>query len=114
MSRVFVTNYAGHDLSASEKYGEVISLTRGYISFGSLDRVNYTIAEKLTQYNVTEDDYLLLSGISIICIMAAMIWYNKFKKVKLLVWDPPTKDYRLMEVNESLYETLLKEVSHEV
>jgi hypothetical protein len=59
--RVFVTNFAGHDYTAAEKYGEIVWVTKGYVSFHSLDRVKYRVCEALV--GSTSEDWLLLSGI---------------------------------------------------
>jgi hypothetical protein len=43
--RVFVTNFAGHDYTKAEKYGEIVWITKGYVSFHSLDRIKYRVCE---------------------------------------------------------------------
>lgn len=83
--KVFVTNFAGHDYTKAERFGDLVYLTRGYVDFNSLDRLKFRIAERLL--DATDEDYLLFSGNSYISIIAAIIWYERFKKVKLLVHD---------------------------
>lgn len=83
--RVFVSNAAGHDYKAAERYGELIFVIKGYISFQSLDRVKYTIAKRIE--TATADDWLCISGTSVINVIAALIWFRRFGIVKLLVWD---------------------------
>lgn len=90
--KVYVTNYAGHDYSVAEKFGKLVFVTRGYISFQSLDRVKYAVSEGIK--GSEPEDYLLLSGTSIICVLAAIAWYHLHKYVRLLVWDMKGDCYR--------------------
>lgn len=99
MSRVFVTNYAGHDYSKAEKFGVIVPLTKGFVSFQSLDRIKFKLAESLLDSN--SDDFLLHSGNGFISIVAAIVWFTKHKKLKLLVHDPKDEgDYRLAVITE--------------
>lgn len=84
-SRVFVTNYAGHDYTNAERYGEFVWVTKGYVSLQSLDRLKYTIAEVIVTSQA--EDWLLLSGKPIISVIAALIWFSMHQKVKILLWD---------------------------
>jgi len=90
--RVFITNYAGHTYEGAHKYGEFVYLTKGYISFKSLDRIKYTIAEQIINES-TPADWLLLSGVPALSAIAAAIWVAHHGQVKLLVWDKKYKDH---------------------
>lgn len=94
--RVFVTNYAGHDYEDAKEYGEFVWITRGYVSFQSLDRVKYTIAEQVVKSG--PEDWLLLSGKPIISAIAVLIWFSRHKKVKMLVWDQKSKGKKYREL----------------
>lgn len=110
--RVFVTNFAGHDYSKAEKYGEIVWITRGYISFHSLDRVKYRICEEVDKSN--EEDWLLLSGIPVVCVLAALYWQWKHKKVKLLVHDKKGDgEYRELIVTDKNWSDLFNVLNHE-
>ena len=82
---VWISNYAGHNYEPAAKYGEFKYITRGYQSFQSLDRVKYTIAEKVAETH--EDDWLLISGRPLISILAALIWLQKHRQIKILHFD---------------------------
>jgi len=82
---VWITNYAGHEFSLAKQYGELRYITKGYISFSSLDRLKFHIAGQLVESQ--PEDYLLLSGTIIICVIAAIVWFKMHKKIKLLNWD---------------------------
>lgn len=110
--RVFVTNYAGHDYTKAEKFGKIIPLTKGYVSFQSLDRVKFKIAENLLEHEATSDDYLLFSGNSFISIVAAIVWYTIHKKVKLLVHDTRNSgEYRESVITEKNINDILNILS---
>lgn len=110
--RVFVTNFAGHDYSNAERFGEIVWITRGYISFHSLDRVKYQICEQV--FKSTPEDWLLLSGIPVICVVSALFWYHLHRKVKLLIHDKKGGDvYREFVITEKNFNDLFAVLSHE-
>lgn len=111
-SKVFVTNFAGHDYSKAEKYGEIVWITRGYVSFHSLDRVKYRICESVS--TSSSEDWLLLSGIPMICVVSALYWYFLHKKVKLLIHDKKRDDeYRELIITEKNFQDLFAVLNHE-
>lgn len=89
MSKVFVANYAGHDYTEAKKYGELVFITKGYVSFASLDRVLYVVTEALLESK--PDDWLLLSGSGTICVFAALGWLHLHGRVNLLIFDQRSK-----------------------
>jgi len=90
--RVFVTNYAGHDYSALNKYGKQMFITKGFISFQGLDRVKFQVAQGMLES--TSEDWLALSGTNILNVIAAVLWFNKHGKVKVLNYDKESRQYR--------------------
>jgi|GraSoiStandDraft_4_1057263.scaffolds.fasta_scaffold120446_2 hypothetical protein len=110
-SRVFVTNFAGHDYTKAERYGEIVYITKGYVSFFSLDRIKYRVCEALQ--GSTEDDWLLLSGIPMICVVAACYWLWKHDKVKLLVHDKRSDgNYRELIISDKNFADLFAVLNH--
>lgn len=104
--KVFVTNFAGHDYTDAERFGELTWITKGYVSFHSLDRVKFAICEKIMAS--APQDWLLLSGIPVISALAAAFWYHRHKQVKLLVLDKKQKDkYRELIVTEKNFNDLI-------
>lgn len=113
--RVFVTNFAGHDYASAEQYGELVFITKGYISFQSLDRVKYSVMEAIVKS--TPQDYLLLSGTPVICAIAAVAWFCLHREVKLLIHDKKVKDriaYREMILNEKNFHHLIAALTEHV
>jgi hypothetical protein len=89
---VWISNYAGHDYSSATSYGEFKFITKGYVSFQSLDRVKYGIVETVAQTD--REDWLLISGRPLISIIAALAWYTRHGQVKVLHYDQKTDVYR--------------------
>lgn len=94
MSKVYVANVAGHDFTGLKKYGEIVAITKGHVSFGSLDRMAFDVAVAVR--DAERDDYLAVSGAAIINVTAAIVWYQKHKRVRLLNYDKKTGEYREM------------------
>jgi len=92
--RVFVTNYAGHDYTQAEQFGKIVFVTKGFVSFESLDRLKFMVTESLL--DTTPDDYILLSGTTLICSLVVSIWLHMHKVAHILNWDKKTSDYRLL------------------
>lgn len=96
--RVFVTNYAGHDYSALNKYGKQVFITKGFISFQGLDRVKFTVAQGMM--DSTAEDWLALSGTNILNVIAAVLWYQRHGRVKVLNYDKENRQYRELILTE--------------
>lgn len=107
-STVWIVNYAGHDHSTAEEYGELDFLTRGYVSMGSLDRLFYTVTEAIEK--TEEEDYLLLSGLIVLNALAASVWLQRHGKVKLLLWDQKLGHYRLLTISQSQIDQLFEKL----
>jgi hypothetical protein len=108
--RVFITNYAGHNYDGARKYGRLISITRGYVSFGSIDRVKFNITKKIVEESHAED-WMCLSGVPVISAIAAAVWLRHHGKLKLLVWDKKTdSQYREVIIDENNYNDMIREI----
>lgn len=109
--KVYVANYAAHDFSTAERYGELRFITKGFISFQGLDRVKYQVAEGLR--DTSAEDWLALSGANILNVLAALLWYDKHRVVKILNFDKNSRQYREITVtpenNNALLEVLAGE-----
>lgn len=54
--------------------------------------MKFDIAESIKDSN--ENDWVLLSGITLVVALLAIIWFHKHKKLKLLVYDKKFDRYR--------------------
>lgn len=98
---VFVTNDFGYDLSDAMQYlegdGELIAITEGKVNIADPEK----IANKMmfTLKKMTKDDYLLISGNSVIACIASSLVFNKFKKMNLLIFDARENKYLSRKVS---------------
>lgn len=110
-TRVYVTNFAGHDYTQAEKWGELYWITKGYISFHSLDRVKYRVCESVQSSE--PEDWLLLSGIPMICVVATSYWMWKHNKCKMLVHDKKRNgEYRELILSDKNFSDLFNVLNH--
>lgn len=86
--RVYVVNKSVHDFSAAVEFGELI-----YLSEGSINRFNTSqIYRKF--YPILKDsnetDYILITGLTVMNLVAAFIFAIKHRRLNLLLF----KSYR--------------------
>lgn len=93
--RVYVTNYAGHNYTKAESYGELRFVTQGYVNFKDRDRLVYDLATKIADSR--PDDYLLLSGHLIVNIVCFQLWMTKHNRCRILSWSNRWSKYETDE-----------------
>jgi len=91
MKKVFIVNDSGHDFSQAQEFGELKTLTKGSVAVFSTDRTTSFIKEELKRSS--SDDYILLSGNSVLSIIAFNIMLDLHKKVNLLIYNFEIKKY---------------------
>jgi hypothetical protein len=94
MTRVWIPNQSskGALYEGVDAYGELSALTVGYQSLGNLERLSYTFNRAI--HKTDAEDYLLMSGIVIFAVLAALGWLTKHGKVKLLMYDRKIDGFR--------------------
>lgn len=108
--KVYVANYAGHDFKGLEEYGEVTWITRGFVSFSSMDRLKYMIAERVAQTN--PNDYLCLAGVTTVAVLAAISWFALHNQINLLVYDKDSsKKYRKVTITKDNLTEIFKVIN---
>lgn len=112
---VWITNYAGHEYEDAKRFGVLKQITSGHISFASLDRIKFTIASAVAETH--KDDYLVLSGANIVCVLSAIIWFQLHEQIKILNWDKfannSTGGYREMLITKSNLTELIEFLLHQ-
>lgn len=104
-SRIYVTNFAGHDLSDAFKFTRLskekaqVDITEGNVDIFDLERVIFVIKQKLKQSR--RGDYLLFCGSILLAAVAFSIWLEKHKEVKLLLYNAKEKRYFLKRIKLS-------------
>jgi hypothetical protein len=88
--KVWIPNRSFHDFSDAERFGELHYLTEGEVR-GSPNLLARRIHERLT--NASEDDYLLISSLSILNVLAAAFLSRRFGRLNLLLFDKMRNRY---------------------
>ena len=84
MTKVYIVNKSAHNFEPAKKWGELIALSEGSINPLSPNSMHRTFSEVMA--DSTKDDYILLSGLSIMSVVAATIFATKHQKLNLLIF----------------------------
>lgn len=91
--KVFVVSRGYHDYSAAEPFGEII-----YLAEGTMNK--FHVANMARQFetelkNSNPDDYLLIGGPAVMCIIAASMMMRLHGRVNMLLFrsHPKGDDY---------------------
>jgi hypothetical protein len=109
MPRVWVVNFAGHNHSKAETYGELRFITKGYVSLGSMDRVLFEVVESIAQ--TEPDDFMLPCGLLILNVIASAAWLHRHGVMRVLIWDKKGPTYREVEYTGEHLDYLLRHLS---
>ncbi|MCK5604594.1 hypothetical protein KAR91_22085 [Candidatus Pacearchaeota archaeon] len=82
--KVFIVNRSCHNFSAAKKFGELVFMTEGQINRYAISEVFRAFDEPLNNSHV--DDYLLVSGMSTMLVVASSILANKHGRINLLLY----------------------------
>ena len=95
--KIYIANHGIHmnsNLQILEQDGyELINLTEGSINIFDTDRLKFNIKEKLKETNVSDRDYLLLSGSPVINGIASVLMFTMTKKLNYYIYGAKDKDY---------------------
>src|SRR5690554_2870108 len=84
MARIWIVNVAGHDFSDARRFAdELIPLTEGRVNIFNVKALVDEFKTKMESYE--KEDWLLLSGSSVINIVASQIVMEKHGELKLLI-----------------------------
>lgn len=97
MPSIYIVNFAGHDYSEAQQFGDLVVLTEGNVRTDRFDRTLYSLTRKLRES--TPDDYLLPSGALLLNVMATTVMYHLHGSVRALIWDGQT--YQTLTITES-------------
>lgn len=81
-----------HNFDKATRHGELVYVTRGKLPIFRTDAVRGMLKGGLEGFDI-DKDFLLLSGPTILCIMATFIVSDGKKPIKILVFDAKIQDY---------------------
>lgn len=82
--KVYIINKAAHDFSAAEKYGSLIFLSKGAVNKYAVSRIFRQFQDALS--TSSEDDYILLTSLTVMCVIACCIFALRHNKLNLLIF----------------------------
>ena len=96
MPNVFVANYVHLAYDQATKYGELKFITRGYIRFDDISSISLDIAKILI--NSKPEDFLILSGNNLVCLIVGYMWMSLHGSVNILHWDTKNETYTTIKM----------------
>ncbi len=95
MKKVYIPNKSIHDFSAAEPFGELVFLSEGSLSRYKSSRI-YRLFQNILK-DSKRDDYLLVSGLTVLNLIAALILYDLHGQVNLLLFRNSNKGKHYLE-----------------
>lgn len=93
MAKVYIINDSNHNFDDAKRYGELRYVTKGKVPIFKTGATKSLLIEGLKDFDHT-NDYLLVSGPSLLCMQAALLLCNGDNKViKTLVFDAKEQSY---------------------
>ena len=92
MPKVYILNDLNHNFSKAERFGELVYVTQGKVPIFKTDALRNLLLKNLKDFNIDED-YLLISGPALLCVMAALLLKVDGKPIKTLVFDAKAQEY---------------------
>lgn len=97
---VFVSNLSqALDYTAAASFGALRPVTSGAYPIYKTARLTEEIINALMASS--RDDYLLLSGSSVIAGICMSVWFDMHGEVKLLLWDPAQPAYVVRHIKRA-------------
>lgn len=96
LRKVYVPNKGSHDLSAAEKFGELIFITESYVNRYAVGTVVRAVEQQMQ--DASADDYILVTGLPVLNMIAAAVFAHKFGRLNLLLHKQQTGEYIVREM----------------
>lgn len=90
-NKIYVINRSAHDYSGAEKFGEIVYLSEGSINRYATNKIYRQMNDVLK--NSKPDDYILLTGLTIMASIACSIFSVKHNRLNLLLFRPNDHSY---------------------
>jgi hypothetical protein len=82
--KVFIVNNGGHDYSDAGRFGEIVFCTESVIRKDDVAQMYREL--KVALDTARADDYLLVSSLTSLCMVASAIMADKFGEIHLLLF----------------------------
>jgi hypothetical protein len=93
MPRIYIVNKGCHDYSSAEEYGTLVFLSRDMYSRFSTGKIFRVFREIMRDSD--PEDFILISGLSVMSSIACAIFSAKHQRVNLLLYNsgPQMEDH---------------------
>jgi hypothetical protein len=98
MAKVYIFNSYGNPVHQAKKWGELVEITTGNLNPFAIDRLAWSAAQKLAEFN--EDDYLLLTGPGSGYIISTLILLSRFDEIKCLRYEATLRSYEQVTIHK--------------
>ncbi len=82
--KVFIVSNGGHDYKNAERFGEIVFCTDGVIRKDDIAQMYRELMQALEPAEA--DDYLVISSLTSLCVVAASILADRFGELHLLLY----------------------------
>jgi len=83
--RVYVPNRGPHDYSRAWDFGELVFCTEGQVNRKDLRTMHSQLS--LALEDAEDTDYILVSGLASLCIVACSLFAARFGKLNVLLFE---------------------------
>lgn len=97
MPKVYIINKALHDFSAAKRYGSLHYLSEKPMDRYATNNIFRKFYRILSKSN--EEDYILITSLNTMNIIACVIFALKHKKLNLLIHKPKSNNYIERKLN---------------
>ena len=88
---IWVINRSAHDYSGAERFGTIRHMTEGSLNRYATNVIFRQLNEALRKSN--PEDYILLTGLTVMSCIACAIFARKHYKLNLLIFRPNDNSY---------------------
>lgn len=98
LRRIWVVNYAGHNMASALDHVQngtsdsFVYMTQGAVNIFETDRVRHEFDEMFKTFD-PQRDALLLSGSSVLNILAVLSAVRRFNEITVLIWHAKGREY---------------------
>jgi hypothetical protein len=92
VSKVYVINDLNRNFDDAKRFGELVITTTGRAPIFKPDIVTNMLKDGLKDFNIDED-YLLVCGPPVMCMISTMILAKHDKPIKILIYDVKEQKY---------------------
>lgn len=89
--KVYVVAKGFHDFSAAEQHGELVFLSTEPVVRTAVSNMLREFLPKMADSN--PDDFIVITGLSVMCSVACVIFVLKHKRLNLLLFDVASEKY---------------------